>query len=256
MARGPDELTDALAAVLSARFGTAAEVAGLERLSGGASRETFAFDLVLDGAAARPLILQRARPGGTRAGIGMAGEAALVRIAAGRGVPVPEIVAADGDPDVGRADLGAPWIVADRVPGETLARRILRDDEYAAARPRLVGQCAEALAAIHRIPVAEAPPLSGGDPVDQQRTTLDQLGQPHPAIELGLRWLEANRPPARPATVVHGDFRNGNLVVGPDGLRAVLDWELAHSRRPDRGPRLVLRAGVALRLERTGRRVR
>jgi aminoglycoside phosphotransferase (APT) family kinase protein len=29
--------------------------------------------------------------------------------------------------------------------------------------------------------------------------------------------------------VVHGDFRNGNLMVGPDGIRAVLDWELVHA---------------------------
>jgi aminoglycoside phosphotransferase (APT) family kinase protein len=31
---------------------------------------------------------------------------------------------------------------------------------------------------------------------------------------------------------VHGDFRNGNLIVGPDGIRAVLDWELAHLGDP------------------------
>jgi aminoglycoside phosphotransferase (APT) family kinase protein len=61
---------------------------------------------------------------------------------------------------------------------------------------------------------------------------LDAVGEPHPAFELGLRWLEQHRPPTGTTGVVHGDFRNGNLVVGPDGLVAVLDWELAHLGDP------------------------
>ncbi len=63
---------------------------------------------------------------------------------------------------------------------------------------------------------------------------LDEVGEPHPAIELGLWWLRENRPAARPAVVVHGDFRIGNLVVGEDGLAGVLDWEFAHVDDPVR----------------------
>lgn len=55
---------------------------------------------------------------------------------------------------------------------------------------------------------------------------------PNATFELGLRWLDAHRPPTRPAALVHGDFRLGNLIVGPDGLRAVLDWELVHLGDP------------------------
>jgi hypothetical protein len=58
------------------------------------------------------------------------------------------------------------------------------------------------------------------------------LGEVRPALELGVRWLEAHRGPSAPGVTVHGDFRNGNLLVGPDGLRAVLDWELAHAGDP------------------------
>jgi aminoglycoside phosphotransferase (APT) family kinase protein len=51
-------------------------------------------------------------------------------------------------------------------------------------------------------------------------------------VELGLRWLRANRPaPAEPA-LVHGDFRLGNFIVDEDGLAAVIDWELAHLGDP------------------------
>ena len=62
---------------------------------------------------------------------------------------------------------------------------------------------------------------------------LDTFGEPHPAFELALRWLDARVPaPASAPRFVHGDFRNGNFIVGPDGIRAVLDWELAHLGDP------------------------
>jgi aminoglycoside phosphotransferase (APT) family kinase protein len=223
---------DALAAALGAR-----DVRGLRRLSGGASRETWAFDA--DG---RPLILQRARPGGVASGP-MATEVALLRAAHAAGVPVPSVVLAgadvDGDGDGAasgdRGDaglLGRSWMVVERIEGETIPRKILRDAEFASARPLLTAQCGRALAAVHRI---DRGSLSGLDPTDQFerfRELLDAMTEPHPAFELGFRWLERNRPPVRADTVVHGDFRNGNLVVGPDGLRAVLDWELAHLGDP------------------------
>ncbi|HEY7070744.1 MAG TPA: phosphotransferase family protein, partial [Acidimicrobiales bacterium] len=66
----------------------------------------------------------------------------------------------------------------------------------------------------------------------QLRATLDAAGEPHPAFELGFRWLDRHRPPPGRSTVVHGDFRLGNLIVGPDGLRAALDWELVHAGDP------------------------
>ena len=48
------------------------------------------------------------------------------------------------------------------------------------------------------------------------------------ALELGYRWLATHQPPAAAPTLVHGDFRNGNLIVDPGGVRAVLDWEAVH----------------------------
>jgi aminoglycoside phosphotransferase (APT) family kinase protein len=206
-------------------------VEGLVRLSGGASRETYAFDLVSSdtgtGGGRRPLILQRLRRGTAGGGPGMQGEAVLLRAAGARGVPVPTVVADDD----GTA-LGQPAIVMDRLEGETIARKLLRDDEWATARRRLVGQTGAALAAIHAIPEQAAPTMGGADQLDEMRNLLDGFDQPLPAMELGLRWLAAHRPPSPRRTVVHGDFRLGNLLVGPDGLRGVLDWELAHLGDP------------------------
>jgi aminoglycoside phosphotransferase (APT) family kinase protein len=218
------ELASGLEGVLGAA-GLGGTVESLVRLSGGASRETFSFDLV-DGGARRPLILQRVRRGTVAGGPGMQGEAALIRAAAEVGVPVPTVVADDDG-----SQLGGPAMVLDRLEGETIARKILRDEEFAHARDVLVGQAGAALAAIHRIPIGSAA-LRDQDQVEELRGLAEVVGQPLPAIELGLRWLDANRPPSSGHTVVHGDFRLGNLMVGPDGLRGVLDWELSHLGDP------------------------
>ena len=74
--------------------------------------------------------------------------------------------------------------------------------------------------------------LAGDDQIAMYRTVLDTSGHPHPTFELAFRWLERNRPPLQRPTLVHGDFRLGNLMIGADGLRAVLDWELAHLGDP------------------------
>ena len=191
-----------------------AAIDGLRRLSGGASRETWSFDA--DG---RALILRRDPPGAPKGGMDM--EASLLRAAAGAGVPVPEVVVAEPS-----------LIVMERIEGETIPRKILRDDEYAAARPLLAAQCGTILARLHAIPADEVSGLERADQIQQFRDLLDALGEPHPTFELAFRWLESNRPASTRTAVVHGDFRNGNVIVGPEGVRAVLDWELAHLGDP------------------------
>src|SRR5437763_1954609 len=47
---------------------------------------------------------------------------------------------------------------------------------------------------------------------------LQRLGEPHPALELAIRWLRPRLPACATPTFVHGDFRIGNLMVGPNGL--------------------------------------
>jgi aminoglycoside phosphotransferase (APT) family kinase protein len=220
--------TDALAAALERELGPV-EIIGCGRLSGGASRETWAFDARTRDGTVHPLVLRR----DPSAHVGQSDrttEYELLRAAAAAGVPVPELRLLL-DPDDG---LGAGFVMA-RIDGETIPRRILRDDEYAGARRVLSAQCAAILARIHavdRATLPELPVLTAARQVEQYRELLDAFGQPHPAFELALRHLADHAPPAGPPALVHGDFRNGNLIVGPEGVRAVLDWELAHLGDP------------------------
>ncbi len=212
-----------LATRLSALLGCV-EIAGLRRLSGGASKETWAFT-----AGGRSLVLQRQRASSMpRTGVGPAGEAALMQAAGEVGVRVPAVVASAPTAD----ELGAPYLLMEAVPGETIARRILRDDRFDAARPRIVGQCADALARLHGLPVDAVDGLSETDVMASLRDVIDLIGQPRPALELGFRWLAMSKPRATGRTIVHGDFRLGNLIVDEQGLAAVLDWELAHVGDP------------------------
>lgn len=190
----------------------------LVRLSGGASRETWRLE-----AGGRVLVLQRQRAGDQR---DMEREAAVVRAAHRAGAPVAEVVAS------GRDAQGAGFIVAQYVEGETIARRILRDEQYGLAREQLAAQLGTALAKIHRIDIEELPALENYDPLARYRAILDSFDEAHPSFELAFRWLDSNRPPPMPPRLVHGDFRLGNVLCGPEGLRAILDWELAHLGDP------------------------
>lgn len=205
--------------------GVEVELVEDRRLSAGASRISWSMDVRVQGEV-RGLVVQRERVRGLGRSE-VVHEATLLRAAATAGVPVPEVVLAD--PDGG--ELGGAYIVTARVDGETIPRRILREPALAPARQRFAAQCGEILARIHAIPISEVE-LAEIDPIEAIRKMLAGTGQHRPSFEVGLRWLSEHPPTARPATVVHGDFRNGNLIIGPDGVRAVLDWELAHRGNP------------------------
>lgn len=223
-----DKLSGRLRSVLRHRTGDATlEVSGLHRLPAGASRHTWAFAVTGEATARADLILRLDAPGSVEAEA-MGREAGLMAAAAEAGVPSPGILTASTD----ESELGAAYVVMERIEGESIPRRILREPEYADARTALAGQCGRILARLHRIPVDAVPGLGERDEISEWQRRLDETGQPHPAFELAFRWADENRPGSVPARVVHGDFRNGNLIVGPDGVRAVLDWELAHLGDP------------------------
>jgi aminoglycoside phosphotransferase (APT) family kinase protein len=219
-------LQDQLRAVADNALAQEVAIEGLRQLTAGASRETWAFDAVAEDGQVWPLILRRDPPG--TAPHAMSVEARAIEAAARAGVPEPRIVAYGDD----GATLGAPFIIMERVAGETLPRSILRDPAYAGMRPALAEQCGEALARIHSISPDDVPGLPNADVLEKLRADFRSFNDASPALEAGFRWLDANRPPMRDDVVVHGDFRNGNLLVGPEGIRAVLDWELLHRGDP------------------------
>ncbi len=224
---------EALGELLTRNAG-AGPVRSAEQLTGGASRQTYAVATETGGGPSE-FVLQREISPEPRLPNGMADEADLVRTARKAGVPTPLVVGTNRD---GAAAVGHSFFVTERVHGETIARRILRDDRFEQARRVLPSQLGRALAALHTgVDPAEVPWLEVTDEVGRYREVAEELDLVSPAFELGFRWLEANRPVGgdrtdRPLTVVHGDFRLGNLIIDEDGLAAVIDWELGHLGDP------------------------
>ena len=186
-------------------------------LAGGASKEAWAVD-----SGGRELLIRRAAGGVIhQATLSLEHEFEVLRAAHEAGVRVPEPVAYLGN--VG----GREAFVMERIHGETIGRRIVK-------RPPagLDVQLADELAKIHAIPRERLPFLEQGDAIARFYDELDSVGEPHPAIELGLHWVKERLPRHRAPVVVHGDWRIGNVAVDEAGLVAVLDWEFAHLADP------------------------
>ena len=213
------DLVPALADVVGTALGTDITIENLRALTGGASRSTWAFDAVATDNS-RSLILRIGPPDDVHAPMEL--EARVQAAAAAAGAPVPRILVASNS----TAALGNPFLICDEVKGETIVRRIDRqlDD---AGRERLLQQCAQALAAIHRAD-AHDPDLYPQDQLSEWRERLDTMGDTTATFEWAFRWLAAHRPEPSPTQLVHGDYRMGNLIVDGSELAAVLDWELVH----------------------------
>lgn len=227
------EMAARLEAALTRRGGVRGEVTGLRRLTGGATKHTWSFDWSCDGRG-RPLVLQQTTGSGAPSGrtpkLTAEQDATLMISARAGGVPAP-VVRLILEPDDG---LGAGY-VTERIEGETLGRRVVHDEALAEARPRMTRQCGEILAAIHRLPRNELPFLATLSPADELAAYGGLLADHdlrHPPLAYALRWVEANLPRTWERRVVHCDFRTGNLIVGPDGVRCVLDWEIARVGDP------------------------
>jgi aminoglycoside phosphotransferase (APT) family kinase protein len=200
----------------------------LSRIPGGASREVW----LVEGDGRWAL---RRDPPGTQSFVPLEVEHRVIAAAGSASVPVSRPL--HFEKEGGR--FGTAGFVMEHVAGESVAPRVLRRDEFAQARKRLVPQLGEALAAIHAIDSGELDgvPSAAGDPALDACTfweaRLDEIGEPLPATEAGLRWLRLNAPPPPDrVTLVHGDFRIGNFIVSEEGLAAVIDWELCHAGDP------------------------
>ncbi len=237
---GGDEFRRRVAAALERHLPGIGRLVRCERLTGGASQET--HRLVVEGAAGPRKLALRRSAGGVWGGgapepgrAGLATEAVLMRVAREAGVPEPEVLAV-----LEEADGLGDGFVMEWLEGETLGARIVRSEALAGVRPRLARQCGELLARIHGIDVERAG-LAGRlervtprEYVQQTWAAYELLATPQPMIDYTGRWLLENLPTRARTTLVHNDFRNGNLIVGEQGVVAVLDWELAHLGDPMR----------------------
>jgi aminoglycoside phosphotransferase (APT) family kinase protein len=213
----------ALQAALAEVLGRAVETGEPVLLAGGASKEAWAVD-----AEGLPLLVRRAAVGVIHSHtLTLAQEFEVLCAAHEAGVTVPRPYGYVPDLE------GREAFVMERLDGETIGRRIVQRPELAAARAALPLQLAEELARIHAIPPARLPFL-GEAGLEALARELEETGEPHPAIELGLAWLRAHPPRERAPAVAHGDFRLGNVVVSEHGLVGVLDWEFAHLDTPVR----------------------
>ncbi len=236
----PNEMVQRLTAFIRAQghFDSVA-IENFRKMPGGASREIWSFDCAMErgGETSRRAMVLRRDPGAHNISTNRRHEFMVIRAAFEEHIQVPEVFWVSEDPAV----LGSAFFIMERIEGETLARRLLRDDTYARAREVMPAQLAEILAKIHRI-----------DPVKHKLDFLPEPGdnaaltevkryeenfrrlalEPHPAFELAFRWLLKRVPKTPRKTLVHGDYRIGNVIFGPEGVRSILDWELAHLGDP------------------------
>ncbi|MEI2736908.1 MAG: phosphotransferase family protein [Rhodoblastus sp.] len=203
------------------------------RLSGGASQETWSLIAIRADGPER-MILRRMPAGAPIVEkINLETEAALMQAAERAGVPSPHVHYVIAPED----DFGRGFFMS-HVEGEALGRKIVRDEQFAAIRPQLARRAGEILAAIHAIDPGKLPELPRVTTERDVATLFDNYrrwSEPRPVFELAFRWAKERMPRADATPrLVHGDFRNGNMLVRPDGVSAVLDWELAHIGDPMR----------------------
>jgi aminoglycoside phosphotransferase (APT) family kinase protein len=209
------------------RFGANARIDNIVSPTLGGSNRTVVFDLVERNASRRLVSRQETYSAEDSPFLSPADQFKVMVAAFRHGLPVPEPVFEYDDAD----EMGHGFVTG-FVAGETMPKKIISDPAFADARTRLAGELGAFAARLHAIPLDELAFLEriadSVDPVAAQRARYDFYDEPHPGIELGLRWLETHRPPVAKRVLVHGDFRNGNFMVREAGLSAVLDWECSH----------------------------
>ena len=228
-----EQLRPALEERLGTLFGGEVHIEQLTLLAGGASMEAWAADAKTP-TGPLPLLLRRGAGGRIfRDALSLAQEHRVLEAAFTAGVRVPRPYGYLGEL------LGREAFVMQRLPGETVGRRLVQRPEFAPARAALPAQMAEELARIHAIdsaPLDFLPGTGSSSPLrhglETLATQLESLEAPHPSLELALLHLRRALPPDGPRVLCHGDFRVGNFMVGTEGLLAVLDWEFAHLGDP------------------------
>jgi aminoglycoside phosphotransferase (APT) family kinase protein len=229
LTRPPLLVLDRLEAFLD-RHGLGAGPVRAERIGmGGGSN----FSFLLERGGERLVLRRPPRPPLPPSAHDMVREARLQLALAPHGIRLPPILAVCDDETV----LGVPFYVMRFLDGYVVTNELPPGLAEPSARRRLGEELVDALVEIHAADVA-APALAAfarpGSYLERQVRRFTQLWEINatralPAVDDVARRLAEALPEPLPETVVHGDYRLGNLMVErarPDRVQAVLDWEM------------------------------
>ena len=218
------------------------QIKDLRLLTGGASRQTWSFDARIEHTngqqSSLPLILRSDPHEGPQSVMDRTLEFHVIEAVYAEGVLVPKPYF------LGDHSLGVPFFIMERIEGETIPRRLFRDPSFSQARQVMAQQLGTRLARIHRVPIETISPRGTfrlhKTGVHQRRKRSYVLKRCMKrwrasrilAFELAFRWLRQHMPAKQERVLVHGDYRMGNVIFGPEGVRSILDWELAHIGDP------------------------
>ena len=209
-------------------------IKSLQRLSGGSSNESWKVTITTK-ENDQDLVFRRTPDGNTKDEesnnfVGIINEANIMDLAFKFDVPVPKILKVIDNKDIGKG------FFMEFIDGETLGNRIVNSESFDATRPKLASKCGEIIAKIHSIPFSSIDNIRTSDAYEEiirYEESYRNHGQQIPVFEYALSWLKDNIPKEIPLKLVHGDFRNGNLIISKkDYVSAVLDWEIFHIGDP------------------------
>jgi aminoglycoside phosphotransferase (APT) family kinase protein len=201
-----------------------------ERIGEGHSNITF---LVRRGAA-RVVMRRPPRPPLPPSAHDVLREARLLRALEGTPVRVPTVLAVGDDESV----LGVPFYVMEEIEGSVLASQIPPPLDSPAERRRTSEELVDALVEVHSVDWGACGLDGYGKPtgyLERQLRRFTGLWEHNKTRELEVveelgEWLRENMPDSPGATIVHGDYRLGNVMMAdsaPAELVAIFDWELS-----------------------------
>lgn len=214
------------------------EIDHVKRFHGGASRETYALDIRADGEV-QSLILRKDPPD-SLIETDRRVEFAALKSCEGLGLPVPRAISLVED----AAMIGAPFFVMERIEGGE-AVGAMDPTAYGDHKAEIGAQFFGLLGRVHGVDTIESPLAAALDVPDVSTCWSRELdywadviareaAEPEPYAQAAIRWLRRNPPPpAQRLSIVHGDYRNGNVLHDGQGrIVAILDWEMAHIGDP------------------------
>jgi aminoglycoside phosphotransferase (APT) family kinase protein len=149
-------------------------------------------------------------------------------------VRAPEVLAVGEDPGI----IGAPFFLMEAVEGDVITSTVPAALDTPAERRRIGLELVDALADLHAVDWRAAGLEGFGKPTGYTERQLRRflgLWEHNRTREIGevervAGWLRDNLPESGPATIVHGDFRLGNVMYAPGAparLATILDWEMS-----------------------------